>query len=58
MYWAAMALLFRCSGNRLKQVDFVRETGLERGAISRYVAGKYEPKQTAVAKLAVALNVP
>jgi transcriptional regulator with XRE-family HTH domain len=40
-----------------KQVDLVRETGLERGAVSRYVAGKYEPKQTAVAKLAVALNV-
>lgn len=40
-----------------KQVDLVRETGLERGAISRYVAGKYEPKQTAVNKLAVALNV-
>jgi transcriptional regulator with XRE-family HTH domain len=40
-----------------KQVDLVRETGLERGAISRYVAGKYEPKQTAINKLAVALNV-
>jgi transcriptional regulator with XRE-family HTH domain len=40
-----------------KQVDLVRETGLERGAVSRYVAGKYEPKQTAVAKLALALNV-
>jgi transcriptional regulator with XRE-family HTH domain len=40
-----------------KQVDLVRETGLERGAVSRYVAGKYEPKQTAINKLAVALNV-
>lgn len=40
-----------------KQVDLVKETGIERGAISRYLAGKYEPKQTAVAKLAMALNV-
>ena len=41
----------------LKQVDLVRETGIERGAISRYLAGKYEPKQAAINKLAVALNV-
>lgn len=40
-----------------KQVDLVRETGLERGAISRYLSGAYEPKQTAVSKLAIALNV-
>lgn len=40
-----------------KQVDLVRETGIERGAISRYLAGKYEPKQAAINKLAVALNV-
>lgn len=40
-----------------KQVDLVKETGLERGAISRYLSGQYEPKQAAVNKLAVALNV-
>jgi transcriptional regulator with XRE-family HTH domain len=40
-----------------KQVDLVNETGIERGAISRYLAGKYEPKQTAVTKLAKVLNV-
>jgi transcriptional regulator with XRE-family HTH domain len=40
-----------------KQVDLVKETGIERGAISRYLAGKYEPKQAAINKLAVALNV-
>lgn len=40
-----------------KQVDLMNETGIERGAISRYVSGKYEPKQTAVTKLAIALNV-
>lgn len=40
-----------------KQIDLVNETGIERGAISRYIAGKYEPKQAAINKLAVALNV-
>lgn len=40
-----------------KQVDLVNETGIERGAISRYLAGKYEPKQTAITKLAMALGV-
>ena len=40
-----------------KQADLVRETGLDRGAISSYVSGKYEPKQRALGKLAVALNV-
>lgn len=40
-----------------KQVDLVRDTGLERGAISRYLNGKYEPKQTAINKLAIALGV-
>lgn len=40
-----------------KQVDIIRETGLERGAVSRYISGKYEPKQTAIYKLALALNV-
>lgn len=41
----------------MKQVDLVRETGIERGAISRYLAGKYEPKQTAATKLAMVLGV-
>lgn len=40
-----------------KQVDLVRETGIERGAISRYLSGAYEPKQAAINKLAIALNV-
>ena len=40
-----------------KQADLVRETGLDRGAISSYVSGKYEPKQKAIGKLAVALGV-
>ena len=28
-----------------KQADLVRETGLDRGAVSSYLSGKYEPKQ-------------
>lgn len=40
-----------------KQADLVRETGLDRGAISSYLSGKYEPKQRAIYALAVALNV-
>ena len=40
-----------------KQADLVRETGLDRGAISSYLSGKYEPKQKAIYKLSKALNV-
>ncbi len=40
-----------------KQADLVRETGLDRSAISSYLSGKYEPKQNAINKLAIALNV-
>lgn len=40
-----------------KQADLVRETGLDRGAISSYLSGKYEPKQKAIYKMAQALNV-
>lgn len=40
-----------------KQADLVRETGLDRGSISSYLSGKYEPKQKAIYKLAQALNV-
>ena len=40
-----------------KQIDLANETGLQRSAISRYLSGEYEPKQKAINKLAVALNV-
>lgn len=39
------------------QADLVRETGLSKSTLSRYLSGKFEPKQIAVNKLAVALNV-
>lgn len=41
----------------MKQVDLVRKTGLDRGAVSSYLSGKYEPKQKAIYKMAKALNV-
>ena len=40
-----------------KQADLVRETGLDRGAISSYLSGKYEPKQKAIYKLSKAVDV-
>ena len=40
-----------------KQADLVRETGIDKGALSSYVNGKYEPKQDTIYKLAKALNV-
>lgn len=40
-----------------KQADLVRETGLNRGTISRYLSGEVEPRQEATYKLAAALGV-
>jgi transcriptional regulator with XRE-family HTH domain len=40
-----------------KQADLVRETGIDKGALSSYLSGKYEPKQKAIAALARALGV-
>lgn len=40
-----------------KQVDLVRETGLQKSAISRYISGEYEPKQEALYKMGKALDV-
>lgn len=40
-----------------KQADLVRDTGLNRGTISRYLSGEVEPRQTAMLKLASALGV-
>ena len=42
---------------KMKQIDIVRATGIDKGSISHYVSGKYEPKQDAIMKLAKALNV-
>lgn len=40
-----------------KQVDLARETGIDKGSISHYLSGRYEPKQEAVNKLAISLGV-
>lgn len=40
-----------------KQVDLVRITGIDKGSISNYLSGRYEPKQEAIYKLAMALDV-
>lgn len=39
------------------QADLVRETGIGKSNISRYITGRFDPKNDAVHKLAVALNV-
>ena len=39
------------------QANLVRDTGLQRSAISRYLSGEYEPKALAVGKMARALDV-
>ena len=39
-----------------KQVDLVNETGINRGTISRYLSGKYEPKADTINRLAIALD--
>ena len=41
----------------MKQADLARATGLNTGTICRYISGEYEPKQTAINKLAIALGV-
>lgn len=39
------------------QADLVRDTGLNRGTVSRYLSGAVEPRHEATHKLAVALGV-
>ena len=43
--------------SKKKQADLVRETGISKGTLSRYLSGKFEPKQIAINKLAIALDV-
>ena len=42
---------------RMKQVDLVKKTGIPKSTMSRYVNGKFRPKQDALALIAEALNV-
>ena len=41
----------------MKQAELSLKTGLDKGAVSCYLSGKYEPKVDAVNKMAEALNV-
>lgn len=40
-----------------KQADVSREAGIDKGALSSYLKGKYEPKQDVIYKIARVLNV-
>lgn len=40
-----------------KQADLVRETSINRSAISRYLSGEYEPKNKPIYELSKALDV-
>lgn len=50
-------LLYAMQQNNVKAADLSKRTGLSKAQISQYVNGVYEAKQTALYKLAVALNV-
>lgn len=41
----------------LSQADLVKKTGINKGALSSYISGRYIPKQTNIYKMANALNV-
>jgi transcriptional regulator with XRE-family HTH domain len=43
--------------SNMKQVELSRLTGIDKGSISNYLYGKYEPKSDAINKMAIALNV-
>lgn len=46
---------FRLSG--LSQTELCKRTGINKGALSSYLSGRYFPKQQAIEKLSVALGV-
>jgi SOS-response transcriptional repressors (RecA-mediated autopeptidases) len=41
----------------MKQVDIIERTGINKGALSSYISGKYAPKQNNIYKIAQALDV-
>ena len=40
-----------------RQIDLCKETGIDKGSLSHYLKGRYEPKQDVIYKMAKALNV-
>ena len=53
----AERLKIAMSNAKIKQIELARITGIDRGTINNYVLGKYEPKSTAINKMAIALDV-
>ena len=47
---------FRASG--MTQTELCNKTGINKGALSSYLSGRYFPKQKAIESLSDALNVP
>lgn len=45
------------SNANMKQAELSNKTGLDKGSISCYLSGKYEPKSDAINKMAIALDV-
>ena len=43
--------------SNMRQAELSRRTGLDKGTISNYLSGRYEPKSDAINKMAIALNV-
>lgn len=43
--------------NKMKQSDLVKKAGINKGALSSYLSGKYIPKQNSIYAMAKALNV-
>lgn len=50
-------LIYAMNKRNLKQSDLVKMTGINKGALSSYINGRYEPKQNNVFLLSKALNV-
>lgn len=42
---------------KMKQIELVEKTGLDKGAVSNYVNNKYQPRQTTLFQLAKVLDV-
>lgn len=42
---------------KMRQVDIVQATGINKGSLSSYLSGKYQPKQANIYLLAKVLNV-
>lgn len=50
-------LLKALSMRGMTPAELARASGIDKGSISRYLSGKFEPKQSAVYAMAKALNV-